>query len=564
MYDFSTTPPTLYFSADIITMDEALPPANAMYVKDGIIEQIGELESISSSIPESIRKVDLNGATIMPGFIDPHTHFMLTVLLYEMHDLSGFAHSSNTQVWESFEEKVRTTPKGEWVVCKGIDPVLIPNLEIPTIEYLDEVSPENPVLFLSQSLHSYWANSLAFEKAGITRNTPDPSHHSFYEKDEYGDLTGLVVEQQAIGPILKIVQDEYLTTTKLSKAASIVANEYAKNGNTTIVSAGLTISDEKPLLLLKHLFDKKRFLIGSVLEKIGMLPSRQALPRHFIYMRHDMTDLLPERGKTQNDFYNILGVKHWYDGSPYIGTMYLDSAYMENEFNQEKLDIPSVHNGEPLIEKETLKEFISTHHNNGWQIAIHTQGDAAITEVLDAYEELSPELDFSNSRHRLEHCLLMPRSELDRVKLLNLTPSYHINHLYYYGNALNQYVIGEQRSNKMLPLKSTSEKDITFTLHADQPMFPSEPFRLIQTAIERKTKSEISINEVERIDLLQAIKALTIDAAWQINMEDKIGSLEEGKFADFIVLDRNPFETPIRELEDIRCLKTFVNGNEIR
>ncbi|MDA0987297.1 MAG: amidohydrolase family protein, partial [Bacteroidetes bacterium] len=348
---------------------------------------------------------------------------------------------------------------------------------------------------------------------------------------------------------------------KLSNAGAKVMSGYAKNGNTTIVSVGITIQDAKPLLLFKHLSNSTPTLLGNFLEKIGFFPKRKQNPRHFLYIRHDMEHLLPKKNDNKNDFYNIIGVKHWYDGSPYAGSMYLSEAYLNSELANNRLDLPKNTKGIALIEKNILKSFIKKHHENNWQIAIHTQGDAAINEVIDVYEELEHDLDYSSSRHRLEHCLLLSKENLKRMKKLNLTPSFHINHLFYYGDALKESLIGEERAMKIFPLQSTKDKYIKFSLHADQPMFESRPFRLIQTAVERKTMLGETLGENEKITVLEAIKSLTIDAAWQINMENKIGSLEKGKYADFIVLDKNPLEIETNKLHTIKCVKTFINGN---
>jgi hypothetical protein len=150
------------------------------------------------------------------------------------------------------------------------------------------------------------------------------------------------------------------------------------------------------------------------------------------------------------------------------------------------------------------------------------------------------------------------------MKVLNMTPSIHINHLYYYGEALKNEIIGEERAEKILPIASVQNNGLKFSLHADQPMFKSDPLRLIQTAVLRKTKEGNLMGDGEQIDILDALKAMTIHAAWQIKMEDKIGSIKEGKFADFVILDKNPLETPSNELEKIQVLKTFVHGNELK
>lgn len=562
--DFKSAAPTLYYNAHIITVDDALPSADAMLIKNGRITAIGKNENIPRQDISKLEKIDLKGATVMPGFIDVHTHFALSMFLSEMQDLSGFKHKNNKEVWAYFEKIVQETPAGEWIICKGIDPVLTNHLIPPDLNYLDSVAPNNPVVILSQSLHDYWANTRAFKKAGIDKNTPNPSISSYYEKGEDGNLSGHIVEQEAFKAFTEVLTKEVLTGKLLSQASRKVMNEYAKNGNTSIVSTGLSINDAKPLILMEHLSAEKPTLLGSLLEKFGQLPTRTPTPRHFIYMRHDRTGLLPKKRSAVNYFYDIIGIKHWYDGSPYIGSMYMDSAYLDTKLTTDILHIPKASRGKALIGKEDLKTFIKKYHQEGWQIAIHTQGDAAIREVVDAFELLDPELDYTNSRHRLEHCLLLPKTDLPRLKKLNLHPSFHINHLYYYGDSLYTEILGPTRTEQLLPLGSSIQEGIVSTLHADQPMFESLPFRLMQTAVERQTKSGKNIGADERISLMQAIRALTINAAWQIHLDDQIGSLEKGKFADFIILDKNPFEVPVQDLQNIQCVATYVNGNLVK
>jgi predicted amidohydrolase YtcJ len=558
--DFKKTPPTLYKNGHIVTLNDQQPIVEAMYVVDGKIIELGTTKDLEKSISKDVALIDLKGSTVLPGFIDPHTHFSISMFLSEMHNLSGFKFNSNRDVWNEFERIVKETEKGEWIICKGLDPILVDDLIPPSITYLDSIAPDNPVLFFSQSLHNYWANSKAFDAVGIHKATPNPSEHSYYGKDDNGELNGVIVEQEAIKPFFDILKSEVLTPKVLSKAAARVMSNYVNNGNTTIVSAGITIQDDKPLMLFKHLSNDTPSLLSTFLEKINYFPKRQQWPRHFMYMRHDTPHLIPEK-KDSSDFYGIIGVKHWYDGSPYTGSMYLHDNYLNSELANEKLQIPKDNKGEALITKNKLKTFIKKYHQKDWQIAIHTQGDAATNDVIDTFKDLENELDFSESRHRLEHCLLLQQKNLNRMKVLNLTPSLHINHLYYYGDALKDDLLGKQRAEHILPLRSIKEHELNYSIHADQPMFESNPFRLIQTAVERKTRSGNILGKTQNLTVLEAIKSLTIDAAWQIHMEDKIGSLEKGKYADFVVLNKNPFTIQTDKLSTITCLKTVINGN---
>ena len=556
--DFEKTPDTLYINGNIITMNDAQPRASSMLVEDGVISLIGDEDTIS--IKKKFDTVDLKGATVLPGFIDSHSHVALSSFLDSMVDLSGFKHQNNAQVWQHLKSAVAKAKPGDWIVCKGMDPILVEDLQTPDRKFLDELAPNNPVVILSQSLHTYWANTQALDLAGIDKNTPNPSKSSYYEKDAMGELTGLIAEQEAFIPLSEMLLLHALNPKVLVSSTSKVMKDYAKSGNTTVVSAGISVNDKKPFRLYEHLSSQKPRLVNQLFGKLGFLPERSANPRHFMYIRFDRTYLLPEK-KTDNDFYNILGVKHWYDGSPYTGSMYLQDPYKVSELTKNGLHIPDGSAGKALITKDDLTNFIKEYHRGGWQIAIHAQGDNANSEVIAAFANVNQDLDITQGRHRLEHCLLINSENLQTLSTLNMTPNFHINHLYYYGKALQNDIIGSQRANSILPIADAENLALKYSMHADQPMFESKPFHLIQTAVERKTKEGELLGIDQAIKVQQALKAMTLNAAWQINMETKIGSLELGKYADFIVIDKDPLSVHVQELSKINVLDTFVHGN---
>ena len=562
MIDFPKQESLIFYNGKIITMEDSNPTTSAVFVQDGIIQAIGPQEEILSRKTNKTKIIDLQGRTLLPGFIDPHTHLATSTFLHTMVDLSGFTNDTPEQLWSRLQQHVSITPPGYWIICKGLDPILVKGLEAPHISFLDSIAPQNPVIILAQSLHSYWGNSLAFEKVGIDKNTTDPSTSSFYEKDTNGNLTGFIAEQEAFQPFIHAFE-KIFTSDLMIRTTIHVLEDYAKRGNTTIVSTGLSIQDGKPLQLYEHLSAAKPKLLNQLLVALSFLPPRSSTVRHFIYHRHDRVHLLPESPQNGDDHYRVLGVKHWYDGSPYTGSMFLNEPYKVSELTEKGLLIPEGGHGERLVEKSALIDFIEKYQNEGWQIAVHTQGDAAINETIEAFEKVNINNDISNFRHRLEHCLLLPDDAIKKLAKLNITPSIHINHILYYGEALKNDIIGEERANKILPLNSIHQNGLKFSLHADQPMFESHPLRLIQTAVERKTKKGEILGENEKLNIMEALKAMTIHAAWQIKMENKIGSIKVGKYADLIILDKNPLEVPYEELENIQVLDAFVSGNEV-
>ena len=543
----------------VITLESEQPRANAIFVDKGKIVAVGSDSELRLHLKETTQIIDLKGATILPGFIDTHTHPVASSFLHGMIDLSGFRHENQKEIWVHLESEIKNYAPGEWIMCKGLDVVLVDDLEPPHIAYLDSISPKNPLLILSLSMHSFWGNSLAFNAAGINKNSPNPSESSFYGKDVDGNLNGYISEQVAFQPFRDTVINA-MGRAVLKEKCVTVLNDYAANGNTCITSMGITTNDPNVIRLYQHLSSEQTSLLNKVLQMLGLLPDRKPTLRNFIFVRDDADHLLPFSADNGDDYFKIAGVKFWYDGSPYTGSMYLNEPFKSSTVNQKKIHIPSGHSGKALWNNDNIANRIKQYDSVGWQVAIHTQGDKAISETLDAFEKSGIP---NNSRHRFEHCLLPSKTDIKRMAALGVSPSFHINHLWYYGEALEDHIIGRERTEKVLPLKEAENNSLIFSLHADQPMFESNPLSLLHTAVNRKTRDGKIIGQSNKISVEQGLKSLTINAAWQINMETKIGSIKPGKYADFVVLDQNPMMVDPEKIRDISVLQSIVSGNII-
>lgn len=562
LQDFTKTYRLIIYNGPIITMEDSLTTPEAIYVQDGVIQAIGNKAEILKLKDAHTKIIDLQGKTLLPGFIDPHTHPLISALLLNMEDLSGFTHQTPQQVWQHLSRAVKKYAPGEWVICKGLDPILTKGLVSPHISLLDSLAPQNPVLIFSQTLHNYWANSLAFKEVGVTENTKAPSSTSYYEKDNNGKLTGLILEQAALKPFRERMLKE-VGQKQLIKALSKVMDNYAQAGNTSIASLGLTTDKANIMKLFQHLSGQKPSIFGQALATVGMFPSRKPQLRHFVYIRHDALNLLPDSPQNGDDFFKVLGVKYWYDGSPIAGSMYMSKPYEVSKLTQESIRIKPGHTGEHLISPEKMKSYITQFQKKGWQMAIHAHGDQAINDILDAFEYIHKTQDVTQFRHRLEHCLLLNEDNIKRMQTLNMTPSLHINFIYYYGDALKKDILGTQRIEKILQVKNAFSNKLSPSLHADQPMYASEPFSLISTAVNRMTKEGYLIGAHQKISVWQALQALTINAAWQLHMEDKIGSIKKGKYADFVILDKNPLSITKGQLRGVQVLQTIAHGNTV-
>ena len=550
----------IFFGGEIITMAEdggTVP--EALFIIEGKIVSVGSKKEIFQLKTPSTQLVNLEGKTLFPGFIDVHAHPDIAAYLHSFVDMSGFSNTSPEQVWERLEQAIKVAEKGDWIFAKGFDPMLIDGLKAPQISYLDSIAPDNPVFILAQSLHSAWANSSALAAMGVTPETPDPSEGSYYEKDENGELTGFIAELEAIKPASKII----LENIDIKKDIVAVLDQYPANGVTTISTLGLFGKDGKSLMMYEHLSTKHQAVKLKIFELLGFLPKKKPSIRHFVYLVDEAQKLFPDEVDNGDDFFKILGVKLWYDGSPYTGSMYLKEPYVESDLSQNSLHIPLNHKGKALITKDALYEKIRKYHALGWQIAIHSQGDKSSEDVIAGFKKVIEESSARDHRHRVEHLLMFPVDQYQVAHDLGLTLSFHINHLYYYGESLRKDILGEDRVESILPVDSAIKSGINISLHADNPMYPVEPLSLIQTAVVRKTKQGRYIGQDESIAILDGLRSVTINAAWQLHMEDKIGSIEVGKYADFVVLEKNPLKVSAENLSSISVLKTYVNGEQL-
>ncbi|MCR9144055.1 MAG: amidohydrolase [bacterium] len=563
------TPDTIFYGGDIVTM-AAAEPANdqssvpaaapeAILVQDGRIARIGTRAEILALQTNDTVLVDLAGRTLAPGFIAVHTHLDLAAFFHGFTDLSGFANDTPDDVWRTFQAAVEAAPPGEWILCKGFDPMLVPGLRAPSIQQLDELAPENPVFIIAQNLHGAWANSAAFAELKITGETEDPAPGSYYETDDDGNLTGYIAEIAAIRPFTT----NALQVIDVREGAVAALREYARNGISTIATLGLFAKDSKPFLLLEHLSTDSPGISNHLLEFTGILPEREATVRHFVYLQPDSDFLLPESTENGDDFFRIVGVKLWYDGSPYVASMLLDQPYQSSPLMQQGLGVPAGTSGEAKYGPEKFYALAQQYHTQGWQLAVHSQGDRATREVLNAFDRLLREYPRDDHRHRLEHGLLTPGSSLEQMRALGMSPSFHINHLYYYGEALRDSIIGARRAEIMLPVESVRKSGSPYSLHADLPMYPEVPLSLLATAVNRKTRNGAIIGADEALNVRAGLAALTTHPAYQLHMDTKIGSIETGKYADLVILDQNPLTVAPEKLRDVAVQATYVHGRRI-
>lgn len=510
----------------------------AVAVKGGRIVAIGPTDEIARLGGAHTTIIDLGGRALLPGLIEPHSHPDMAGFLYSWVDVSGFNHPRVEDVERVLREAIAAAAPGEWVFAFGLDPMLTADIGVWGRDRLDVMAPDVPVAVLMQSMHTLFVNSAALVRAGIDEATPQPGGGGHFVKDATGRLTGKIEEQSAMSPFLvhafavpkpmrELVVDEYRT------CASV--------GITTMGMAGsMSGSDD----LCRALADDPTTPLRLV-----------------SYVGHGRALKMGRRPEVDHDRFRIAGAKLWYDGSPYTGTMYLDDPYLESNLCCCTLGIPAGSQGRPNFETGDFLEVLRTLHADDWQVLTHAQGDRACRETVGLYAEVLGAKD--DHRWRVEHCALIGADELRRSAEIGVSPSFHVDHIRWYGPELVDEIIGPERGERLMPIRTAIDAGLRPSLHADSPMYPPGPLRLASTAVTRRTRLGTTIAPQLAVTPLEAIRAVTIDAAWQLGLDDEVGSIEVGKRADFVVLDRSPLRCDPFDIDRLVVESTWLDGVEV-
>lgn len=537
-----TAPRSLVFvGGDIITMTDP-PMVDAIWIEDGRIAALGSEQEVRAAAGPDVEVADLRGTTLMPGLIEPHTHPMASAALGAAIDVSGFTHDSPEAVREALEEGVQRFAPQPWLIAFGWDPVMMPDLEPPTLAELDALSPDKPLVVLEQMMHEAYANSAALEAAGITKDTPDPPGASF-GRDETGKPNGVVHELGALNLVLAAMPPVPPALSELLLRWQHGA--YARAGFTTIGVLGPVGRAEDPIRMMRSLGADSSVPVRAVI---------YGLPKHLD------ADSAPDAAADSRVI--LRGVKFWMDGSPYTGGAAFAEPYEDSELVRDRLGLPPGHLGPLNYEPDAFAEAIEPFHRAGYRVAVHTQGERAIDRALDAIEEVLSRYPWIDHRHRLEHNALITSDQIARAQKLGVELSFFVDHIYYYGHQLPN-LVGD-RVERYMPLGSAMAAGHRATIHTDNPATPVGPFRAMRTAILRTPrKGGEPLGLDERIGIEQALRSMTSNAARQLGVEAHRGSLDVGKAADLVQLTRNPLDTPATELAAIEVLGTWIDGQPV-
>jgi hypothetical protein len=542
-------PQVVYVNGTVVTLDAGNRMAQGVAILDNRIVAVGSGDEMKALAGPSTRVVDLAGRTLLPGLYAAHDHFPGSgAEATGVVDLASPPVGRMTTVADivaALKAKASGTPKGAWVRGRGYDDTLIKEMRHPTRADLDQASTDHPILITHVSGHLSVANSQALEIAGITRNTPQPAGGVIRMDPKTGEPDGVFEESGGL------VGRHVPRPTEEQKWAGYAraVQDYIEDGVTTIVPAGGGRQS-----LIDHQIAISRglmpFRIVTMLSGGDVRRGDAADAQSFA----ESAGLLPGFG---GDTLKIGAIKLGADGSLQGYTGYLTKPY-HTPFKGD-----ATYRGYPRLGREALTATVVRLHRAGYQVAIHGNGDASIDDIIHAFRQAQREFPRQDARHRIEHCQTAREDQLDAMKELGITPSFFVGHVYYWGDRHRDIFLGPDRGSRISPLKSALDRGIRFTVHDDTPVTPVSPLMLVWDAVNRLTSSGKVLGPDQRIPVVAALRAVTSDAAWQNFEEDRKGTIEPGKLADFVVLSENPLTIDPVKIRDIRVLETIVGGKTI-
>lgn len=522
----------LYYNGDIITMCSKDDKPSAIVTQNDEIVYVGDYETARNTYKEA-EMVNLDGKTIMPGFIDPHSHFFQTAQSINMCDLSEASSFADiVDILNLYKEEHKDA---EIIFASGYDHNFLIEQSHPDRTVLDLVSDTIPIYISHVSGHMGVANSALLEMAGITDETKDPKGGRFGRYDD-GRPDGYVEEipalMQIIAPAMKLIKTDM--PSQIKKAQQL----YFKYGVTTVQEGAAS----------------KQAAIGlAALAKNGLIDIDVVM----YIMDEDYADSAQQMheytvGKYVNHI-KIGGSKIILDGSPQG-----KSAWLSTPYENEKEYCGYASHDMDYVVKACRKAI-----KGNYQILAHCNGDAASEQFISAYQ-IAVEKENSDNQIRpvMIHCQTVRDDQLDRMGEVGMIPSIFVGHIYFWGD-VHKKNLGINRAERISPVRSALERGLIYNFHQDTPVTKPDMLHSVWCAVNRVTRNGDVLGNKQCIDVYDALKAITINAAYEYHEEKIKGSIETGKKADFAILSDNPLKADPKKIKDIQVVRTVKAGVDV-
>jgi len=533
------SPDLVLVGGRILTMDSRSSVAEALAVRDGKILAVGSDAAVRPIAGPQTRVIDLAGKTVVPGLIDTHAHFGAAGLSDYVVNLGPA--KSVAGALELLKAFVARKKPGEWIITGGWHPPSqLAEKRYLTRQEIDSVAPNNPV-YLRTVGHFAMANSLALQKAGIDKTSPNPSGGSF-EKDASGELTGVLVET-AIPLVENLVppftEDEEIRQYKIAEG---VLNSY---GITSVVEGATSARDTRTL--------QKIALSNAATLRVGLM-YRPEPPAELSAWEAIMSGSGATSG-FGDDWLKFGGIKIFYDGGMTLRTAMMRDVYPDSHDN---------YRGIAQQTPERLKQLVSIANKSNWRVGVHVVGDLGVDQVLDAFEAADKEKSIRDRRFILIHASLIRPEQMDRARALGVRVDFQ-NVFMWDKAATVERFLGKATADRALPTKTLIDRMGLDNLGAgtDFPVNPINPFLNIYIMVTRKDPNGNVYGASEAISREQALRLYTSAASRYMFDEGRKGTLETGKLADLAVLSADIMSIPEDQIKDIKADMTMVGGKVV-
>lgn len=532
----------LYYNGSIITMEEADAQKSvsnapeAILVENGIITGVGTTQDLQRQAGESVRLIDLEGRCLMPSFIDSHSHIVMNgqmSMCAYLGDCESYQDIINTLKTYITDKKIGSDGM---ILGFGYDHNFLKEQGQPDKRVLDQVSIEIPIFILHVSGHLACANSRMLALAGITSETENPAGGVIGRLENGKEPSGYL-EEAGMMPVQKMMAG--FLKPDIQAMIQGMQENYIRYGITTIQDGATTENDLK---ILKGMNLARQLKIDVVAYPL--------MSGGGVKLLHENSDMV----RNYQGHLKIGGYKLVLDGSPQGRSAWMSEPYLGGDHD---------YCGYPWMQNEQVEWFVQTAIEEKQQLLAHCNGDAASEQYLNAYEKaLKATGTQEDLRPVMIHCQTVRNDQLDRMEEMKMIASIFVGHVFYWGD-VHMKNFGEKRGNHISPAKDAIERGITVTFHQDTPVTKPDMMHSVWVAVNRISRSGQVIGEDQRISVYDALKAITINGAYEYFEEDTKGSIKVGKRADLVILDSSPLYVDKTEIRDIRVMTTIKDGNVI-
>ena len=535
--------PIVFTGGPILTMTDPLR-VDAVTIAGDRILRVGSLEDCRTAAGRDHEERDLSGRTLMPGFVDAHTHPLMLGQTMTWLDVSPRVAPSIPALIAVLHDRARGLQPGAPLRAFGFDPRVTEELREPVAAELDVAATDREIYVMNVSGHGGAINSFGLAAHGITAQTPDPRGGRL-GRDPDGRPNGLVMDAACDlltgpdgvkignhGPNIHVPEPPDVAARQLELAMQT----FLRSGITTVVDAQVTRRELQTYMAARE--------GGRLPLRVNMLVISALL---------DEVLRLGLVGRLGDDELAILGIKLYADGSFGACTAYFPEGYASDPHNHGLL----------YHEPSEFQALIQSAHGAGLKTATHAQSPTAIGIVIDAIESAQSRRPRPGVRHSIEHCGLPTDAEIDRMQRSSILPVSQPQHHRAFGDGVAR-TVGPDVAQRLNPLGLYARAGLPVVLSSDAPVALPRPLESVQAAVDRRTVNGTVLGGPElRVDVLTALRGYTLQAAFAAYREEVVGSLEAGKFADFAVLAADPLSTPVEHIGSIDVVETWVGGRQI-